>query len=97
MRRRELIGQAGTAGPNAAAQSAPVPEVGNGSWPRAKTQTCCSAVEWRSQASDVRSFSREARLLPPIDAQGQKSRKLCGSQTFVARLATCVSCYYVSS
>ena len=70
MRRRELIGQAGTlAGPNAAAQSAPVPEVGNGSWPRAKTQTCCSAVEWRSQASDVRSFSREARLLSPTDAR----------------------------
>src|SRR5262245_56604440 len=26
----------------------------------AKTETCCGAVAWRSQASDVRSFSRES-------------------------------------
>jgi len=30
-----------------------------------KTQTCCGAVEWRSQASHVLSFSREARLSAP--------------------------------
>src|SRR5215471_5285775 len=52
---------------------------------RAKTQTCCGDIEWRSQASDVRSFSREARLLQPTDAQAQKSRKLCGSYSSGAR------------
>src|SRR5262245_31986170 len=43
-----------------------------------KTQACCGAVEWRSQASDLLSFSREARLLAPSDAEAQKSRKLRG-------------------
>jgi hypothetical protein len=40
-------------------------------WPRspqglgcAKTQTCCGAVEWRSQVSDVSSFSREILAAP---------------------------------
>ena len=50
----------------------------------AKTPTCCGTVEWRSQASNVLSFPREARLLPPTDAQAQKSRKLRGSYTSVA-------------
>ena len=62
-----------------------------------KRRRAAAPLEWRSQASDVRSSSREARFLPPTDAQAQKSRKLCGSHTSVARLATCVSCYYVSS
>jgi ABC-type uncharacterized transport system substrate-binding protein len=53
----------------------------------AKTQTCCGAVEWRSQAPDILTFSREARLSPPSDAQAQKSRKLRGSHTSGARLA----------
>jgi hypothetical protein len=39
-----------------------------------KTRACCGAVEWRSQASDVLSFSREARLSAPTDAQAKKSR-----------------------
>jgi len=56
----------------------------------AKTPTCCGAVELRSQASNVLSFSREARLLPPTDAQAQKSRKLRGSYTSVARLTSCL-------
>src|SRR5262249_13552565 len=63
----------------------------------AKTPTCCGAVEWRSQASNVLSFPREARLLPPTDAQAQKSRKLRSSYTSVARLTSCLFYYYVSS
>src|SRR5262245_57303564 len=35
-----------------------------------------AALELRSQASDVLSFSREARLLAPSNAEAQKSRKL---------------------
>src|SRR5262245_39269132 len=62
-----------------------------------KTQACCGAVEWRSQASDLLSFSREARLLAPSDAEAQKSRKLRGSHTSGARLTSCLSCYYESS
>jgi hypothetical protein len=36
-----------------------------------KTQTCCGAVGWLSQASDVASFSRQARLSEPTDAEMQ--------------------------
>jgi len=57
-----------------------VVHVGSGSWP-CETQKYCGAVEWRSQASNVPSFSHETRLLPPTDAQAQKSRKLRGSYT----------------
>ena len=42
---------------------------------RVKTQACCGAVEWSSQASDVLSFSREAPLLAPSDAEAQKISK----------------------
>src|SRR5262249_5709655 len=56
----------------------------------AKTQTCCGAVEWRSQASNVLAFSREARLLSPTDAQAQKSRNFRGSYTSVAPLTSCL-------
>ena len=49
---------------------------------RVKTQACCGAVEWRSQASDVLSVSREARLLAPSDAE---ARKLGGSYASGAR------------
>jgi len=50
-----------------------------------KTQTCCGAVEWRSQSSDVRSFSREARRLALSNAGAQKSRRLRGSYASGAR------------
>src|SRR5215831_20341230 len=63
----------------------------------AKTQACCGAVEWRSQASGVLSFSREARLLAPSDTEAKKSRKFRDSYTSGARLAYCFSCYYVPS
>src|SRR4029453_3747691 len=62
-----------------------------------KTQTCCGAVEWRSQASDVLSFSREARLSAPTDAVAQKPRELRGSYTSGARRTSSLSCYYASS
>ena len=64
---------------------------------RAKTQTCCGAVEWGSQTSKVLSISREARPLAPTDTQAQKSRKLGGSYTSGARLTSYPSCHYVSS
>jgi len=57
---------------------------------RVITQACCGAVEWHSQAPDVLSFSREARSLPPTDAQAQKSRKPGGSYTSEARLTSCL-------
>jgi sensor c-di-GMP phosphodiesterase-like protein len=41
----------------------------------------CGAVEWRSQASNVLSFSRAARLSAPTDAEAQKCRTIarrCG-------------------
>jgi len=62
---------------------------------RVKTQACCGAVERHSQASDVLSFSREARLLAPRDAEAQKSRKLClsySSRTRDSRLAFVLLC-----
>src|SRR6476620_10762648 len=64
---------------------------------RVKTRTCCGAVEWRSQASDVLSFSREARLSAPTDAQAKKSRKLRDSCASRTRVTSCDSCYRVSS
>src|SRR5262245_7605529 len=59
MRRRELIGQAGTlVGPNAAAQSAPVPEVGKGSTSAAaECPPTCSAA-WAV-----------ARIADPVDGR----------------------------
>jgi len=42
---------------------------------RAKTQTCCGALEWRSQASDVLSFSREAHLSAPTECRGAEASK----------------------
>jgi len=62
-----------------------------------KTQTCCGALEWRSQASNVLTFSREARLLPPTDAQAQKSRKLRGATLLAHGSRLAFSCYYVPS
>ena len=42
---------------------------------RVKTQTCCGAVERRSQESGVPPLSREARFSAPIDAEVKKSLK----------------------
>src|SRR5262249_31297962 len=44
---------------------------------RVKTQACCGAVEWRSQASNVLSFSREARHLPPSESQTPRFLHFC--------------------
>ena len=50
----------------------------------AKTQTCCGAVEWRSQASDVLSFSREARhSAQPL--QRRRNLENCAVPTLVVR------------
>src|SRR6516225_3177628 len=46
-----------------------------------ETQTCCGAIEWCSQASDVLSFSREARLSAPTDAAAEISRLRGSYQT----------------
>ena len=61
-----------------------------------KSQTCCGAVEWGSQASPVLSFSREARLSTPIDAECSNVKKR-GFYASVARVTFWLSCYYVSS
>ena len=59
------------------------------------TRTCCGAVEWRSQASDVPQLSREARFSAPTGAAAQKSRQ-SEVLTFLARdshfgfMLTCV-------
>ena len=54
------------------------------------------AVEWRSQASDVLSVSREARLSAPSDAEAQKSSKTPQLLRFwCARIRSYLSCYYV--
>src|SRR5262249_8159539 len=67
-----------------------------GSWP-CEDAGGCGAVQWRSQASDVLSFSREARLLAAGDAEAQKSREFRGTYSSGARLTSCNSCFYVSS
>lgn len=60
---------------------------------RAETQALKSAVEWRSQASDLLASSREAHVTM---SAARKSRKPHGSQASGTRLTSCRFRYYVS-